>query len=110
MVKDKQLRSIAQVAREDFRCLKNSVAGVTVQRAVASMSAANVSAQDIIDSFVDEESAQTYASGSKAVKKTALVASLECHREDGSRDPFAEGRGMVAIALAVIAHGAPATA
>lgn len=103
MIKDKRLRSIAKMAREDYRQLKNSVAGVTVLRVEDALSAADYSPDDVIASFETTDQSIEYASGSKAVKASDVVKEINALLQD----PFAKNRGLVAICHAIIDYVPP---
>jgi hypothetical protein len=84
-------------AAQQIRGRKNAIANVTVTRVAAAMEAASKTADQVVKSFKTVKDAGLYAKGDKAVKAPTLVVELSREIDD----PFARGRGLVAVALAM---------
>lgn len=93
---DDKTKAVTKRAQE-FRGKKNAVAPVTVTRAQAAIKQAKSSPDAIVKAFKSVKDAQAFAGGDKSVETPELVKTLG----EKIADPFARGRGLVSIALAM---------
>ncbi|HTZ87884.1 MAG TPA: hypothetical protein VMB05_14550 [Solirubrobacteraceae bacterium] len=91
-----EIREVTKKAR-GFRGKDNAVAPVTVQRVEALLTKAKMKPADVIGAFKSKKDATAFAGGDKEVKTPVLVKELG----EKTSDPFARGRGLVAISLAL---------
>jgi hypothetical protein len=89
-----ELRASAARARE-IRGRSNSVAPLTVTRVQAALGKTDPG--DVVKAFKSIKAATEFAAGDKSIETPALVKELG----EKIEDPFARGRGLVAICLAL---------
>jgi hypothetical protein len=75
----------------------NAVAPVTVTRVVALLAKAKTKPEAVVGAFKSQKDAHAFAGGDKEVKMPELVKTLG----EKTTDPFARGRGLVSISLAL---------
>jgi hypothetical protein len=82
---------------QEIRTKKNAVAPVTVTRVVALLAKAKTKPEAVVGAFKSQKDAHAFAGGDKEVKMPDLVKTLG----EKTTDPFARGRGLVSISLAL---------
>jgi hypothetical protein len=93
---DDRIRAITKRAQE-LRTKRNAVAPITCQRVEALLKKEKTDAQAVVKMFATIKDAQAYAGGDKEVKTPDVLKALG----EKTSDPFARGRGMTAICLAI---------
>jgi 1,4-dihydroxy-2-naphthoyl-CoA synthase len=82
---------------QEIRTKRNAVAPVTVTRVQAVLTQTKTDPEAVVKAFKSQKDAAAYAGGDKEIKTPDLVSELG----EKLADPFARGRGMVAICLAL---------
>jgi hypothetical protein len=93
---DERIRAITKRA-QDIRGKKNAVAPVTCQRVEALLKKEKTDAAAVVKMFKSIKDATAFAAGDKEIKQPGALKELGAK----TSDPFARGRGLTAICLAI---------